>query len=450
MFKSFLKKIVVFLITAEAKLVLRRYKPKIVAITGSVGKTSAKDAVAVVLGQKFFTRKSAKSYNSEIGVPLVVLDAENAWLNPFLWFVNILKGCKLIFSPGKIKYPDWLVLELGVERPGDMEKLASWIKPDILVFTALAEIPPHVEFFSGPEVLVQEKLKIIKNCGPNTFVVLNGDDKTLEEAKQKIQALPAACLAGRQGRQGKTITFGFGEENDLKASNYHVTFQDENSKEIPEGLTFKVDYKGSSVPVRISGAFGKHNAYSALASLGVGLSQDFNLIDISEALSQYSPPPGRLRLIEGIKGAYILDDTYNSSPKASHAALDVLADLPAKGRKIAVLGDMLELGKYAVQAHKNIGDRASQVANIIFVVGPRSKFLSEEARAQGFDPKNIFEFSTSEEAAKPLQEIMQEGDLILIKGSQAMRMEKIVEEIMLHPENKEKLLVRQEKEWSRR
>jgi UDP-N-acetylmuramoyl-tripeptide--D-alanyl-D-alanine ligase len=255
------------------------------------------------------------------------------------------------------------------------------------------------------------------------------------EAKSKISA--------------KTITFGFNDDNDLRASNYHITFRKDETTglEIPEGITFKVDYKGSSVPVRIFSAFGRHHAYAALAALGVGLSQDFNLIDISEALTQYKPPPGRLKLIEGNKNTFILDDTYNASPAAVHAALDTLAELPATGRKIAVLGDMLELGKYAIAAHKNVGDRAVKIVNILFVVGPRAKFIAQEAREQGFNPENIFEFSASGEAAKPLEKLLKEGDLVLVKGSQSMRMEKIIEEIMARPEDKEKLLVRQEKEW---
>jgi len=436
MIKKILKNLIAVIITLEAKLILKRYKPKIVAVTGSVGKTSAKDAIATVLGQKFFARKSTKSYNSELGIPLVVLGVETGWLNPFIWFGNILKGVKLLATPKKMQYPNWLILEMGVERPKDMQRFAAWINPDIAVFTAFAEIPPHVEFFAGPESLVQEKMKLIQGFDQKHFVILNGDDKTLCEAKSKIQA--------------KIISFGFNEENDLRASNYHITFRKEGEKEIPEGITFKVDYKGSSVPVRIFGAFGKHLAYSALAALGVGLSQDFNLIDISESLSQYKAPPGRLRLIEGIKNTYILDDTYNASPKAVHAALDTLEELPATGRKIAVLGDMLELGKYTVEAHKAIADRVIKVANIIFAVGLRAKFIGEEAKSQGFSSDNIFEFSTSQEAGRVLQEIMKEGDLILIKGSQGMRMEKITEETMAHPEDKEKLLVRQEKEWGKK
>lgn len=429
--KEILKKIIVHIITLEARFILWRYRPKIVAVTGSVGKTSTKDAISVVLGQKFFVRKSTKSYNSEIGIPLVILGQESGWLNPFIWLAVIFKGIKLIIA--KTNYPKWLVLEMGVERPDDMKKLTSWIKPDIVVLTALAEIPPHVEFFASPEALVQEKLKLSAGLGPDDFVILNGDDKTLCEAKLKIKT--------------KTISYGFNEDVDLIASNYHITYRQEEEREIPEGITFKVDYKGNSVPVRVFGAFGRHHVYSGLGALAVGISQDFNLLEASEALSRYKSPPGRLKLIEGVKNTFILDDTYNASPLATHASLDTLEEIPASGRKIAVLGDMLELGRYAVEAHRAIGRRAAKVVNILFTVGPRSKFISEEARALGFDSQNIFEFSTSGEAAKPLEKLIKEGDLILIKGSQAMRMEKIVEEIMAHPEQKEELLVRQDKVW---
>ena len=226
----------------------------------------------------------------------------------------------------------------------------------------------------------------------------------------------------------------------MRASNYYLT---------PEGVTFKVDYKGSIVPIRLSGVFGKQAVYATLAALGAGSAMGLNMIEMAEALSKYKSPPGRLNLLEGIKGSMILDDSYNSSPIAVEAALEVLKEMPAK-RKIAALGDMLELGKYTIDEHRKVGRLVKDVADILFVVGPRSKFTSEEARIAGMSAENIFEFSTSGEAKVKIQEILQEGDLILIKGSQGMRTEKITEEIMAHPENKSELLVRQEKEWLNR
>ena len=217
----------------------------------------------------------------------------------------------------------------------------------------------------------------------------------------------------------------------------------------PEGIAFKVEYKGKIVPVRIEGAFGRQSVYAVLSALSAGVLLGMNLVEIVEVASQYAPPPGRLRLLKGVKNTYILDDTYNSSPAALEAALEVLRELPAK-RKIAVLGDMLELGEYTIDEHKKAGKRAAAAADVIFTVGPRAKFMAEGARESGFPSERIFSFSDSNEAKKEVQSNLEEGDLVLVKGSQAMRMERIVEEIMAEPDKKEILLARQEKEWHNR
>lgn len=436
MLKQIIKKIIIFLLRVEARLILRKYKPKIAAVTGTVGKTSTKDAIAAVLSAEFFTRKSEKSYNSEFGVPLTVIGAKSVWSSPLKWFLVLFKGLQLIIA--KYDYPQWLVLEMGVDRPGDMEKLTSWVKPNITVITRLGDVPVHIEYFKSPEELMREKIKLAKAAKEGDYVILNGDDPQVLEARDKVKA--------------NVLTYGFSEENDLAASNYHIVMSDvarPTAVQVPEGITFKVDYKGNIVPIRVFGVFGKQAVYIALAALAAGSALGLNLIGMAESLSRFKPPPGRLRLLGGIKNSFILDDSYNSSPVAAEAALEVLRDIPAK-RKIAVLGDMLELGKYTIDEHKKSGREVKGVADLLFTVGPRSKFTADEARTAGFNPKNIFEFSTSDEAKRKLQEKIEEGDLILIKGSQGMRMEKIVEEIMVHPEKKEQLLVRQEKEWLNR
>ena len=409
---------------------MKKYKPKIVAVTGSVGKTSAKDAIAAVLDKNFRVRKSKKSYNSEIGVPLAVLDCETGWLNPFKWVANILKGVKLILF-GK-NYPEWLVLELGVERPKDMENLVSWLNPHIAVITALAEIPSHVEFFSGPEALIREKAKILKNLKADDFAVLCSDDDAVFDLRDKTKA--------------QISTFGFGADADLVASGYRVISLI-GGEERPEGIGFKVDVDGSSLPVRIFNAFGRHHVYPILAAMAVGRIAGLNLIEMAESLSKYESPPGRLKLIKGVKGSFVLDDTYNSSPIALKAALDTLRDLSAK-RKIAVLGDMLELGKYTIDAHKSMAEYIIDAGvDIVFVVGPRARFIAEGLREKNFKKENIFEFSTADEAQKHVEETIGGGDVILVKGSQSMRMERIVEEIMAEPERAGELLVRQEQAW---
>jgi UDP-N-acetylmuramoyl-tripeptide--D-alanyl-D-alanine ligase len=245
----------------------------------------------------------------------------------------------------------------------------------------------------------------------------------------------------KDATKARVISYGFSEGADLRASNYHIL-------ETGGGITFKVDYENkSSIPVRLFQVFGKHNVYPALAALAVGHAAGLNFVEMGDSLHDYKSPAGRLRLLKGVKESSVLDDSYNASPIATRAALEVLAELQAK-RKIVVLGDMLELGKYALEAHKSIAEFVMEAgAEMVFTVGPRSKFLATELRELGFDEDNIFEFSTSDEAAPAVKDKVKEGDLILVKGSQSMRMEKVVEEIMAQPEKKAELLVRQEKEW---
>jgi UDP-N-acetylmuramoyl-tripeptide--D-alanyl-D-alanine ligase len=430
MIKNFLKKILIFLLQIEARLILRKYEPKIIAVSGSVGKTSAKEAIYAALGNKISVRKNEKSYNSEIGVPLTIIGGKTGWTNPVAWISNLFKGLNVFAS--NESYPEWLILEMGVDRPGDMKKLISWVKPKIAVITALGNVPVHVEYFKDPEDLKKEKGKLLQVLKEENYAIINGDDISAVELAKKTKA--------------NVLTFGFSDGLDIMASNYYLT---------PDGITFKVDFKGNIVPIRLPGIFGKQAVYAALAALGVGSAMGLNMIEMAESLSKYKSPPGRLNLLEGIKGSMILDDSYNSSPIAVEAALEALKDLSAQAglpskRKIAVLGDMLELGKHTIDEHRRIGKLAKDVADILFTIGPRSKFTAEEARIAGMNAENVFEFSTSDEAKIKMQEILEEGDLILIKGSQGMRTEKITEEIMAHPENKGELLVRQEKEWSRR
>ncbi len=426
MIKQFIKKIIIFLLQTEAKLILFKYKPKIITITGTVGKTSTKEAVYKVISSKFSVAKSGENYNSEFGIPLSIIGAKSGLNNFFVWIFNLFKGIKILLL--KKDYPKWIILEIGVDRPDDIKKLVSWIKPDISVITALGEIPVHVEYFKDPEDLIKEKSKLVQVLTERNYAIFNGDDHVSTRLKEKIRA--------------QTVSYGFSEGLDLIASNYHIVFEHNE----PNGITFKVDYKGNIVPFRLYNVFGKQAVYASLAALAVGNVLDLNLVEMAESLSFCEFPPGRLKLLKGIKHSLIIDDSYNSSPLAVKIAIETFQEIPAK-RKIAVLGDMLELGKYTIEEHKKLGRLLKDIADFIFLIGPRCKFAGEEARVIGVSPKNIFEFSSSEEAKKKVQEIIKEGDLILIKGSQFMRMEKITEEIMAEPELKEKLLVRQEKEW---
>ncbi|OHB23954.1 MAG: hypothetical protein A2542_02405 [Parcubacteria group bacterium RIFOXYD2_FULL_52_8] len=208
-----------------------------------------------------------------------------------------------------------------------------------------------------------------------------------------------------------------------------------------------MDYAGKSFPVRLNSIFGANNVYSALAALAVGVSQGINVVAITEALTKFTPPPGRLHILPGIKQSVIIDDTYNASPTAMRLALESLKAVEVSGRRIAVLADMLELGKLTVEAHEEMGALAASVCDMLVVVGQRAIFIADGAKAAGMAEDRILQFNDSREAGKMLDTMIKKGDIVLVKGSQMMRMERCVEEIMLHPEDKERLLVRQDQEW---
>src|SRR3989339_240599 len=422
--KSTFKKIIVFIIQLEAKIVLKKYKPKIVAITGSVGKTTAKDAIFTVLSSAFFVRKSEKSFNSEIGVPLSILGCPNGGNNIFIWLKNIFEGLALILF--KNHYPKWLVLEVGADHPNDIEDIAKWLKPDIAVITRFAEIPVHVEYFDSPDAVIQEKKKLVRYLKEDGYIILNYDDKDVLKIKEE--------------NDQKTITYGLeNDEADIWGSNNQFSYKEGKVT----GMVFKANSKGTSVPVNMTGVIGVQHIYPALAAIAVGISQGLNLVSMSQALSEdHLAQPGRMNLIEGIKNSIIIDDSYNSSPLAVEWALKMLGEVEAE-RKIAVLGDMMELGEYATEEHKKAGKIVAGICDILLVVGLRAKDIAEGAHKSGMNKKNIFEFDDSQKAGAFLQNLIKEKDLILVKGSRwATRMEFVVEEVMAHPEKADELLVR--------
>ena len=422
--KKIFKKVIVWILMLEAKAVLLKYKPKVVAVTGSVGKTTTKDTIYTVLSSAFFVRKSEKSFNSEIGVPLSILGVQNGGNNPVIWLKNIFEGLLLIFS--KNHYPMWLVLEVGADKPGDIEYIAKWLQPDIAVVTRFAEIPAHVEYFKSPKAVIEEKKKLVEYMKKDGFLILNFDDKDVLSIKEEYNR--------------KTVTYGMEEGADIIGSNNNFLY--ENGKII--GITFKANQNGTSIPVNIKGSLGVQHIYPALAAFAVGFSQDLNLVTMSQALSlDHKSQPGRMKLIEGIKNSTIIDDSYNSSPLAVQWALKTLKEIETDGRKIAVLGDMMELGKYTTEAHKEVGNLVAEVCDVLVAVGVRSESIAEGAIEKGMDEKNILRFKDSREAGKYLKSFVKENDIFLVKGSRwAMRMERVVEEIMEEPERADELLVR--------
>lgn len=431
--KNLFKNIIVYILTLEAKLVLKKYKPKIVAITGNIGKTSSKDAIYTVLASSFFVRKSEKSFNSEIGIPLTVLGLPNAWSDVSGWVKNIIDGFKLIIL--KNHYPKWLVLEVGADKPGDIESISSWLKPNVVVMTHLPDVPVHVEFFKNTDEVVKEKSYLVKALKSDGVFVVNGDDK---------KALNLAAQAGM--KEQKVLTYGHTSGSSIVASAENVIY--ENNK--PKGVAFRVDYSGSSIPVELEGVVGKQHIYPVLSALAVGVSQGLNIVNMKEALTAHESAQGRMRLIEGVNNSIIIDDSYNASPAAVAEALNTLKNINTTGKRIAVLGDMMELGEYSYDEHIKIGKLAAETTDILITVGMRAKYIAQGANSAKMKKRDIFEFNDSVSAGEKLEKIIEGGDVVLVKGSQSIRTEKVVERVMMHPDRKYRLLVRQEEQWKNR
>ncbi len=428
--KSVFKKVIISILTWEAKTLLKRHRPTIIGITGNVGKTTTKDAVYAAIKNSLSARKSEKSFNSDIGVPVTILGLKNGWSNPFIWLRNVVDGFFIaLFSK---EYPAVLVLEMGIDRPGDMERLTSWITPDIAVVTRLPVVPVHVEYFDGPEAVVEEKMKLVAALKPEGTFVYNHDDEII---RSKLSEVLPRCIG-----------FSRYVPSDFTGSDDRTVYRDD----LPVGTAFTISHNDVEATLTLEGTLGTQHVYACTAAVAVADVLGIPLETAVASLQELSTPPGRMRLIPGIKSTMIIDDTYNSSPTASETSLAALGEIKYAKRKIAVLGDMLELGRFSSDEHLRIGSLVPRYATMLLTVGVRSRKIAEGALGAGMPEEHILQYEDSERAGRELQNLLQAGDVVLVKGSQGIRTERIVEEIMAHPEQASKLLVRQDVEWSKR
>lgn len=425
--KNFIKTIVVAILTFEAKLVIKKYKPKIIAVTGSVGKTSTKDAIYTALLPFFHVRKNAKSFNNEVGIPLTILGLSNAWNDPKKWIENIIAGASLAFF--KKDYPEWLVLEVGADHPGEIEEVMEWIHPDISVVTRIGSVPVHVEHYRSVKEVIREKSFLARGVKKEGFLILNADDADVMSFKEYTNA--------------QVITFGIHSKADVMASYIQPVYEDGTVA----GVSFKADIAGSSIPIILKDIVGAQHIYPVLASFAVVHALGQSVLKMTEAFEFHDYPRGRMNVIEGKFGTTVIDDTYNASPVAMEEAFRTVENLTTEGKKIAVIGDMLELGKHSLEEHLRLGEFAAKIFSELVLVGIRAKDMKDAAIKGGMDIEHIAMFDTSEQAGEHTRSIMAKGDIVFVKGSQGMRMERAVERLIAHPERKAKLLVRQEPEW---
>jgi len=413
-----------------SQLILKKYQPKVIGITGSVGKTTTKEAVYAVLKNKFKVRRNIKNYNNEIGLPLTIIGLESPGNNLLGWLIVFVRALHLVLVKDK-DYPEILILEMGIDRPGDMTYLNNIANPDIAIVTALGSV--HMEYFGTRKRLQKEKADLVRVIPKEGLVVLNYDNDMVREMKNDSKA--------------RVITFGMDSGADLNCSESRFSFEGGGNL---QGISFKIKYNGATVPFLMPGVIGFNSIYAGMAAIAVGVHFGLNMVDIASTLKDFRSPQGRMNLVKGIKNTTIIDDTYNSEPASCIAGLDVLMKFAVNegAKKFAVLGDMLELGRESVEKHKEVGKKAKSAGvDILITVGERSRDIDHGAIEAGMKRENIFHFSHSDEAGLFVQERIMQGDLIFVKGSQGMRMERVVKEIMAEPLRADELLVRQGNEW---
>ena len=343
---------------------------KVIAVTGSVGKTTCKGLIASVLGRKYRVLKSEANLNTEIGIPLTLLQLT--------------------------REHERAVLEFGMYARGDIATLSQIARPATGVVTNVG--PVHLERLGSMGAITAAKAELVEALPPDGLAVLNGDD--------------ARTAAMAERTQARVTYYGFSEQSNIRAS-------DVVGRGLA-GIEFRLTHAGNSVDVRLQ-LPGKHHVYPALAAAAAALDEGLTLSQVADALAE-ARLDLRSRILPGPNGSTILDDSYNASPASMLAALDLLADLA--GRRIALLGDMLELGAAEEEGHRSVGQRAATACDLLLTVGPRASSIAEAARRAC--ATEVRHLDSAEEAIETLREELREGDHLLVKASRAMVFEEVV------------------------
>lgn len=387
-----------------ARLTISKFKPIVIGVTGSVGKTSTKEAIYTILYRSKVSRRNLANLNNELGISLTVLGDYAQSGSIFFWLGVICSAVvRLIMPKFFYKYPEVLVLEYGATEPGDLDRAMEICKPHIAIVTAIGDMPVHAEFYGDADAVAREKMKLVKALKPDGVAILNTDDPRV--------------LAMRDATIAKVITYGFAESADVKISNLRTETN-------PLKVNFTLSYKDSSESVSIEQTAGKIPAYSSAAGAAVAIALNHNLEKIAPELSKYVMPTSRISFIKCKNDILLVDDSYNSSPLAVRAVIETIKDIPASPaggpakRKVAILGDMLELGKFSEQAHTEIGRLAHEVFDVVVAVGEESKLMNAD-----------FWYPDAQSALEPIKKLLQPGDLVLVKASHSIGLSAIANDL---------------------
>ncbi len=425
-----MKKLLERILGALAKAILEKYKPLIIGITGSAGKTSAKEAVYSALCGSFTVRATVKNYNNELGLPLSIIGGKAAGKSIIGWLAVFFRALGLLVFTRK--YPGLLVLEMGADRPGDLGKLVRIAPPTISVITSLGSA--HIEHFGSLGAIAEEKETLVRCLPADGIAVLNSDDPRV--------------FAMRGATKAKIITYGFSASAEMRIVSSEYMREPRSMAVL--GMRVGVPTPLGKVEIELPGVAGENHARAALAGFAVAKALKVSTQEAAEGLRKYAPAPSRMRLVEGIKKTVLIDDTYNASPDAMFEALKVLKDFPVpeKARRIAILGDMLELGGITEKEHAAVGERlAKDGIDMFLAIGEAMNYAIDAAKAAGMSEDRVIHMQNAVSAGRFIQEKLKPGDVVLVKGSQGVRMERAVVELMAEPERAPELVCRQGKEW---
>jgi UDP-N-acetylmuramoyl-tripeptide--D-alanyl-D-alanine ligase len=418
--KDLFKNIILRVLILLAKVRVNRLRPFVIGITGSIGKTSTKEAIYTILKSKYQVLRSEKSFNTDFGLPLAILEQDSGFSSAVKWSGILLRAFWNAFFGGR--NIQIIVLEMGVDKPGDMDKLLKIIKPQVGILTNISPVHLAEGQFKDLDDIFLEKKKLVETLPEKGIAILNADDPYISRLADSLNC--------------RKLFYGTSEAAELRATDI---------KQKVDGISFNLQYNSEETSISLP-LIGSFNIYILLPAIAAAISQGYTLNEAAAAIQDYKSPPGRMNLIEGVKNSIIIDSSYNASPVAVKKALDILSGF--EGRRIAVIGNMNELGDYSEIKHKEIGAYAANKADVIITVGEMAKWIQDEAIYCGVDPQFCFHFDDAISAATFLHKNILAGDIILVKGSQNnVRLERLVKKIMKDPDKAPLLLARQNPEW---
>lgn len=439
--KSMLKRFFTVFLASVARRAIRHEKPTIVAITGSYGKSSAKEAIATAMGAGeagSVVRASIKNYNNQFGVPFTIFSISAPGKDPLKWLVVFLKAIWIGWGFGKIG-AETLILEMGADRPGDLDWLVRIAPPNVSVITAVAEC--HSEYFGSLDDIAKEKGTLVRALKEKGIAILNNDDPRVTAMRREFT--------------GEAKYFGFSEGADVRVLSTELFSEtDERGNIHPMGIEVVIEVDGKNFPLRLHGTIGRPQALACASAIAVSRVFGITVQQAIERLERdYHGIAGRTRVIPGIKYTTIIDDSYNAaSPNTVISAINDMTgvNILEHQRRIVALGDMRELGEYSDAANASVGKAVAEgKIDVLVVCGTLGAGIADSAIANGMNLDRVFFRENSADAGLFLQEIIEPGDVILVKGSQGSRMEKVVKELMANPLEAPFLLVRMNDEWQK-